>query len=62
MSSEDKSLQVTEIKTELKEKHGTKDNELQYRLWEEVIVSRMHSDQQNPPKYPMFDAPRNNNY
>ena len=59
VSSEDKSQQVTEIKTELKEKHGTKYNELQYRLWAEVIVSGMHSDQQNPPKYPMFGAPRN---
>ena len=58
ISSEDKAEQVAEIKAELKSMHGTKYNELQYRLWSEVVVSGMHTDMHNPPSYPMFGGAR----
>ena len=56
-SNEDKAEQVAEIKAELKGIHGSKYNELQYRLWSEVVVSGMHTDMQKPPSYPMFGGP-----
>ena len=57
-SSEGKAEQVTEMKAELKEIHGMKFNELQYRMWAEVLVSGAYSDTQNPPPYPMFGKAR----
>ena len=38
--------------------HGVKFNELQYRLWAEVLVSGVYTDTQNPPPYPMFGKAR----
>lgn len=58
ISTEDKAEQVAEIKVELKGIHGSKYNELQYRLWSEVVVSGMHTDMHKPPSYPMFGGPR----
>ena len=58
ISMDDKAEQVAEIKAELKGIHGYKYNELQYRLWSEVVVSGMHTDMHKPPSYPMFGGPR----
>lgn len=58
ITTEDKAEQVDEIKAEVKGIHGSKYNELQYRLWSEVVVSGMHTDMHNPPSYPMFVGPR----
>lgn len=58
VSSGDKAEHIAEVRAELKELHGTKYNELQYRLWSEVVVSGMYSDKQNPPPYPMFGRNR----
>ena len=45
------------MKYQLKQTHGAKFNELQYRLWAEVLVSGVYTDTQNPPPYPMFGKP-----
>ena len=58
ISMDDMAEQVAEIKAELKGIHGFKYNELQYRLWSEVVVSGMHTDMHEPPSYPMFGGPR----
>ena len=58
VSGDSKAEQVTEMKSELKQMHGVKFNELQYRLWAEVLVSGVYTDTQNPPPYPMFGKAR----
>ena len=54
ISMDDKAEQVAEIKAELKGAHGSKYNELQYRLWSEVVVSGMHTDMHKSPSYPVW--------
>ena len=56
VSADRKAEQVAEMKSELKQMHGTrwKYNELQYRLWAEVLVSGVYTDTEDPPPYPMF--------
>ena len=46
------------MKSELKQMHGAKFNELQYQLWAEVLVSGVYTDTQDSPPYPMFGKGR----
>ena len=58
ISADSKAEQVEEMKSQLKQTHGAKFNELQYRLWAEVLVSGVYTDTQNPPPYPVFGKAR----
>ena len=58
VSVDSKAEQVAEMKSELKQTHGAKFNELQYRLWAEALVSGVYTDTQNPPPHLMFGKAR----
>ena len=44
VSTGSKAEQVAEIKSELKQMYGGKYNELQYRLWAEILVAGVYTD------------------
>ena len=57
-TSEERATRVTELKTQLRQKHGPKYSGVQYALWAEMIVGGTHEDMDEPPPVPMFSAQR----
>lgn len=53
-TSEEKAMQVQELKGQLEQTHGTKYNGCQYRLWAEMLFAGVHKDMDEPPQVPMF--------
>ena len=58
LSSDEKAAQVQKLKTKLEQRHGTKFNSCQYRLWAEMVFSGIHESMEEPPQVPMFGAQR----
>lgn len=54
-TSEEKAMQVQELKGQLEQKHGTKYSGCQYRLWAEMLFAGVHKDMDEAPQVPMFD-------
>ena len=44
---------MTELVAKLRERHGAKYSQLQYRLWAEMFINETHKSLEVPP-YPMF--------
>ena len=57
-SSEEKASRVSELKTQLRQKHGPAYSSVQYALWAEMIVGGTHDNSDEPPPVPMFNAQR----
>ena len=53
---EEKLERVDDLIDELKEKHGTKYNAVQYRMWAETIDSGRHSSSEIPPRGSIFKS------
>lgn len=56
--SEERTSRVSELKAELRQKHGSKYSSVQYALWSEMIVGGTHENMDEPPLVPMFGAQR----
>ncbi len=56
--SEEKASRVNELKTQLRQNHGSKYSSVQYALWAEMIVGGTHECLDEPPPVPMFGAHR----
>ena len=56
--SEEKSSRANELKTQLRENHGSKYSNVQYALWVEMIVGGTHENVDEPPPVRMFGAQR----
>ena len=57
-TSEEKASRVSELKTQLRQSHGSKYSGVQYALWAEMIVAGTHESIDESPPVPMFGAPR----
>ena len=55
---EERTTRVNDFKTQLREKHGSQYNGVQYALWAETIVAGTHESLENPPPAPLFGAQR----
>ena len=53
-SKEVKEDKVKDIIQELKDKHGSKYNQMQYRIWSEMLVNEVHGSVDDPPSTSMF--------
>ncbi len=53
-TSEEKAREIWKLKVQLEEKHGTKYNGCQYKLWAEMLFAGVHEDMDEAPKVPMF--------
>ncbi len=56
--SEEKASRITELKTQLRQNHGSKYSSVQYALWAEMIVGGTHESVDEAPPVPMFGAHR----
>ena len=57
-TSEEKVSRVNEIKSQLRQKHGSRYSNVQYALWAEMMVGGTHESTDEPPPVPMFGANR----
>ena len=55
---EERKTRVNDLKTQLREKHGSQFSGVQYALWAETIVAGTHESLEEPPPVPMFGAQR----
>lgn len=55
---EERTTRVKELKTQLRENHGSRYSGVQYALWAETIVAGTHESLEEPPPVPMFGAQR----
>ena len=58
LTSEEKGSHVQELKTQLRQNHGSKYSGVQYALWAEMIVGGTHDSMDEAPPVPMFGANR----
>lgn len=56
--SEERSSRVSDLKAEMREKHGSSYSGVQYSLWAEMIVAGTHESTDDPPRVPMFGSNR----
>ena len=49
-----KEIEIDDLTFDLKELHGEKYSEPQYRLWARMIINGLHSSKESPPNVPMI--------
>ena len=57
-TSEEKAARVSELKAQLRQKHGPAYSSVQYALWAETIIGGTHESCDEAPPVPMFNAQR----
>ena len=53
---QDRQERIDDLIDDLREKHGTKYTNIQYRIWAECIEARTHASMDSPPRGSMFRA------
>lgn len=56
--TEEREERMTELVAQLRERHGAKYSQLQYRLWAEMFINETHKSLDDVPPYPMFGQER----
>ena len=57
-TTEERVTCVNEVKTQLRDRHGSLYSGVQYTMWAEMIVAGSHESLEEPPQCPMFGTKR----